>query len=98
MGLEHKTIPDTHPTHHTPLACSVEESGIVLDQCILLSLSCRNRARVSAGTAINALVSVDLVLAVTLVDSFSGAVLCAVAARDAIVRNDVCHVHVLHVE
>ena len=57
----------------------------------LVSLRSVNRASVCAGAAVDALVSVDYVLAVALSDSLSGAVLSASAARDAIVGNLVCH-------
>ena len=61
-----------------------------------LSLGSLNGASVCARAAVDALVSVDLVLAVSLVDSLGGAVLCASAAGDAIIANLVCHCSFLH--
>ena len=63
----------------------------------LLSLGSLNGASVCAGAAVDALVSVDLVLAVSLVDGLGGAVLCASAAGDAIIANLVCHCRVLRI-
>ena len=60
----------------------------------LLSLGSLNGASVCAGAAVDALVSVDLVLAVSLVDSLGGAVLSASAAGNAIIANLVCHCRV----
>ena len=62
----------------------------------LLSLGSLNGASVCARAAVDALVSVDLVLAVSLVDSLGGAVLSASAAGDAIIANLVCHCSILH--
>jgi 3-oxoacyl-ACP reductase-like protein len=62
----------------------------------LLSLGSLNVASVCARAAVDALVSVDLVLAVSLVDSLGGAVLSASAAGDAIIANLVCHCSFLH--
>ena len=66
-----------------------------VDDCVgeLLSLGSIHRAGVSASAAIDALVSVDYVYAVTFRDCFSGAVLSASAAGNAIIRNLVCHGH-----
>jgi hypothetical protein len=60
----------------------------------LFSLGRVHRTVLSAGAAINALVGVDLVLAVTFGDGFHRTVLCAYAAGDAVVTNLVCHGHV----
>ncbi len=49
------------------------------------------RAGTSAGTAVNASVSVDYVLAVTLGDCAYRALTCAGTAADASARNYVCH-------
>ena len=49
------------------------------------------RASTSAGTAVNASVSVDYVLAVTLGDCAYRALTCAGTAADASARNYVCH-------
>jgi hypothetical protein len=57
----------------------------------LLSLGCINRASLSASAAVQALVSVDHVLAVLLGNCIYGASVSASAASDAIVRNLVCH-------
>jgi hypothetical protein len=67
-------------------ACSASLRG-------LLSLFLRSlyRASLSTSTAANALVSVDLVLAVYLADCFGGASLCTCAACNASIRNLVCH-------
>ena len=48
-------------------------------------------ASTSAGTAVNASVSVDYVLAVTLGDCAYRALTCAGTAADASARNYVCH-------
>ena len=53
------------------------------------------RASLSTGTAANALVSVDNVLAITLGNASSGASVCASSARNALVGNLVCHVKYL---
>ena len=66
-------------------------------QVALLSLGSLNGASVCARAAVDALVSVDLVLAVSLVDSLGGAVLSASAAGDAIIANLVCHCRVLQI-
>ena len=60
-----------------------ELSGYVSD---LLSLGSSYGAIVSAGTAIDALVSVDNVLAILLGDSLNGAGISASAAADALVK------------
>jgi hypothetical protein len=57
----------------------------------LLSLRSGNRASVSARTAVDAVVSVDYVLAITLADSAYRALIGTSAAGDAIIRNYVCH-------
>ena len=57
----------------------------------LLCLGSVYRAGVLAGTTVDALVSIDLVLAVTLVDSLGGAVVSACAAGNAAVIDDVSH-------
>ncbi len=57
----------------------------------LLSLGSVYRAGVLAGTAVDALISIDLVLTVTLVDSLGRAVVSASAARNAAVIDNVSH-------
>jgi len=52
-------------------------------------------AGTSASTALDALFSVDLVLAVSLGDSFYGAGRCASATADASITNYICHVFFL---
>jgi hypothetical protein len=45
-----------------------------------------------AGTALDALFSVDLVLAVAFRDSFYGALRCAGTATDASITDYICHI------
>ena len=52
-------------------------------------------AVICASTALDALFSVVLVLAVSLGDSLYGAVICASAAADASITNYICHVFFL---
>ena len=54
-----------------------------------------DRAGSCASAALDALFSVDLVLAVSLGDSLYGAVICASAAADASITNYICHVFFL---
>ena len=62
------------------------------EYCDRLCLSgCANGANLSTVSAIDAGVSVDLVLAVTLGDSLNGALGCASTATDAIISNLKCH-------
>ena len=44
-----------------------------------------------ARAAVDALISVDYIYAITLSDSLNGTLSCASAATDAIFRNSVCH-------
>ena len=58
---------------------------------LLFSVSCFHRADASASTAINALVGIDLVLAVAFSDSFLRAFAGASAAADALIIDYICH-------
>ena len=64
-----------------------------VDDCVgeLLSLGSIHRAGVSASAAIDALVSVDYVYAVTLRNSLYRTLSCTCAAADAIFVNLECH-------
>ena len=76
-----KTIPD-----------EISESIYVLLTLGKLSLlGSAYGASLCARAAVDALISVDYIYAITLSDSFNGTLSCACAATDAIFRNSVCH-------
>lgn len=64
----------------------------------LLLSGCAYGASVSTATAAYASVSVDNVLVIALGDAAGGASISTSAARDAIIRNLVCHYRYLHIK
>ena len=73
------------------LACAQCAGQLWAYEEILAFLDSTNGALISASTAGNAQVSIDFVLAVTLSDSFDGALIGTGAASDTSVINDVSH-------
>ena len=63
--------------------------------CRLALLRSANGTCACASAAVDASVSVDNVLAVTLGNCVYGAAISASAASDALVRNYVCHISIL---
>jgi hypothetical protein len=62
-----------------------------LDKMKSLSCRCRNRTCLSTSTALDALIGIDLILAITLGNSIYRASLSTCAASDAIIGNFVSH-------
>ena len=73
---------------------ALSQRGSLLQLKLFLSRSA-NRANAGARAAAQALIGIDLVLAIALMDRFDGALGRARAAGNAIVRNLICHVDYL---
>ena len=84
---------------YTPVDFNYEKSGeqspaFIFSLWILLLCRCSYGTSVRAGTAADALVLVDNVLAIALGDAAHGTSIGASATADALIRNLVCHCYV----
>ena len=75
---------------HKKTAVSARETA-VMPLRLLCLLGCFYRAGSCASATFDALICVDLVLAVAFGDSFYRAFCCASAAADASITNYICH-------
>jgi len=72
-------------------AASVKEAAEVLFFAYRLQAGCAYRAGTCACTALDALVRIDLILGISLGDSFYRALCCASTAHDASIADYICH-------